>query len=130
MSVFYEPSHFSRETKEVTFLLGAAEFTQRASLGVLQRIEARFGAAGRLIGRIGSQDFTVADTAELLGLILRDHPEAPKKAAMVAAIEPAGLRETNGALIAFLGYGIASDMPSPEELKAAAAAKADAEGNA
>jgi hypothetical protein len=115
MSAVYKNAHFNREAKEVTFLLGDAEFPQRATLGVLQRIEARFGPVAPLIARIARQDFTIAETAELIGMILRDHQAAPKKGALVEAMEPVGLNETMGALVAFLTYGIASDMPASAE---------------
>jgi len=115
MSASYTPAHFNRDGKEVTFLLGEGAFPQRATLGVLQRVEARFGPAASLINRLARQDVTVADTGELLGLILRDHHDAPKKAALVEAMEPVGVRETMGALVAFLAYGMASDMPSAGE---------------
>ena len=121
MASAYTDAHFNRETKEVTFVLADAEFPQRATLGVLQRIEARYGPAMPLIGRLARQEITIAETAELLGLMLRDHKDVPKKDAMVQAIMRTSLIETMGALTAFVSYGLASDMPANERSSSSSA---------
>jgi hypothetical protein len=106
--------HFNQGRKEVVFLLGDREFPQRASLGVLQRVEDAFGPAAALVGRLARQELRLKELVQLLGLVLRDHKDTPKGEALLAAIEPVGVLETMGALAAFLTYGLGADMPASE----------------
>jgi hypothetical protein len=114
MAKYEAALHFARQRKEVVFLLGEQEFPQRATLGVLQRVEEAFGPATALLGKLAQQDLRVAEVERLLRLVLRDHKDLPKGEALVAAIEPVGLLETMAALAAFLTYGISADMPAAE----------------
>lgn len=109
----YDPAlHFNQGAKEVTFLLGDAEFPQRATLAIMQRVEERFGPAFTLVERLRKRDVTVRELLELLALILRDREGVPKGAALAAAVEPVGVAETIAACVVWLCYGLASDMPS------------------
>lgn len=115
MPAYDKARHFNRGAKEVTFLLGEAEFPQRATLGAMQRVEDKFGPATLVIGKLARREVTVRETMDLLGLILRDHKELPKGEALAEAIAPVGVVETISAITVWLSYGLASDMPAGAE---------------
>lgn len=117
----YEDRHFSPATKEVTFILGEREYTQRASLDTLMRIEGKLGACVTLIRRLGDQVLPLADLVELMRLILARHKDAPRGDDLVEAIGLTGVIPTMIACIRFLGFGLSTGMPLPP--------RPDAEGN-
>lgn len=103
--------HFHPATKEVVFVIGDREFRQRATLGVLRRVEEKHGAVVTLIGRLARREVTVTELLSLLALILRGHDGLPKGDTLDAAVEAVGLVETMAAVTAFLSYGLAADQP-------------------
>lgn len=107
----YQDEDFSRAEKAVTFRLGDHAFRQRATLGVLLRIEEKFGPATVVLAKLGQKNATIREVQQLLERILRDHADAPKGDALLAAIEVQGVMETMDALALFLRYGLDSDMP-------------------
>lgn len=118
MPAYDRQKHFHPGTKEVTFLLGDAEFTERATLRILRRIEDKHGPAMGLLGRMVRNEVTISDLLSILGLILRDRAGVPKGDALADAVEAVGLLETIGAVSAFLSFGLAADQP--QDPKAAA----------
>lgn len=111
----YQEDDFSRAEKTITFRLGEHSFRQRASLGVLLRIETKFGPATVLLARLAQKNITITEVAQLLERILRDHADLPKGEALLAAMEVQGVAETMDALALFLRYGLDSDMPPSGE---------------
>lgn len=113
----YQDEDFSQAEKAVTFRIGAHAFRQRATLGVLVRVEEKFGPASIVLAKLQQRNATVREVQQLLERILRDHADLPKGDALLDAIQVQGVTETMGALSVFLRYGLDADMPPSGEPK-------------
>jgi hypothetical protein len=107
------PNKFRKETE---LKLNGHTYACRPSLDKMGRIESRFGPALPLLRRVGAGEATQLELAQIVAVMLRGVPHAPREADIPELIFEEGSAGIGGSIVNFLVNGVTVDTPEkPEE---------------
>jgi hypothetical protein len=113
------PNKFRRE---IELALNGNTYAVRPTFDKMARLESRFGAAVQLMKRVGDNGATQAELAQIVGVMLRGEPNAPREQDIPRLVFEQGSATVGSSIVDFIVAGV-----TPSE---ASAAKADADAEA
>jgi hypothetical protein len=105
--------------KESDLILNGHTYSVRPNLDKIARIETRFGAAPVLLRRCAEGNVTQAELSQIVGIMLRGQPSAPRDSDIPALVFEQGTMAVSTNVVEFLVNAVTTtDMerqPTPED---------------